>query len=276
MHLLVIGGRGYIGSFLVEQWLNHSNFSIEVIDQQGQDGVRYQDLSRHFLDKFDSVIWLAGHSSVSQSLADPVGALSNNLVDLYELTLKMKSSQCFVYASSASVYNRQSDSIAIETDDLGLSLNAYDLSKKWFDEISQTIPCSVYGLRFGTVSGPSPKFREDLIVNAMTLSALRNNVVQVRNGGMWRSVLGINDLVSAIGTVLAQKPNAGIYNVASFSATIGDIGKRISEAMGVPLQIEDGEGTYNFRVSTEKLEQVGWRASETLESIIDNITKWVK
>jgi UDP-glucose 4-epimerase len=275
MKILIVGGKGYIGSFLVEQWINHKDFDVAMIDQLGSNGVKYQSLSSAELCKFDSIVWLAGHSSVRQSLDDPVGTLSNNLVDLYEFGLKLESSQEFIYASSASVYHRTSNEIASETDELGSSLNTYDLSKKWFDELAQSLPCKTYGLRFGTVSGPSPKFRDDLIINAMTISALRHQEVRIQNGGMWRSILGINDLVSAVSQILSEKPNPGVYNVASFSSTIEDIGTQIGLLLSVPLQINEGTGTYNFRISTHKLESIGWKATETLDSIVNKIVGWV-
>ena len=85
MRLVIIGGYGYIGSKLHAYFnVRRPKYAIDVVDVATQNGNRYQQLSREDLSEFDAVIWLAGHSSVSQAIADPVGALRNNLVDLYE------------------------------------------------------------------------------------------------------------------------------------------------------------------------------------------------
>lgn len=270
--ILIIGGYGYVGS-RVHEYLKFEmpTSEIEVVDQVG-GGLRYQDLTQNYIGNFDSIIWLAGHSSVSQAIADPVGALRNNLVDLYEFGLKLKKSQIFIYASSASVYNRPEASLAVETDLLQTPLNAYDLSKKWFDEVSIKLTAQTYGLRFGTVSGMSPNIRTDLIVNAMVKSGLQNGYITVRNELSMRSILGISDLACAVKTILNECPEIGIYNVASESGTIGEIGERTANMLGVPVNIAPSDGTYNFQVATTKLENcTSWRSTETIESLVADL-----
>jgi UDP-glucose 4-epimerase len=275
VRLVIIGGCGYIGSKLHAFFNVHRpNHAIDVVDEASQNRIRYQQLSQNYLSDFDAVIWLAGHSSVSQAITDPVGALRNNLVDLYEFGRLLRPEQVFIYASSASVYNRTDSSRARETDELHTPLNAYDLSKKWFDEISPKLTSQTYGLRFGTVSGMSPNMRLDLIVNSMVNSGIKNSYISVKNETNWRSILGIEDLVTAIDVIINERPETGIYNVASESATIGEIGSRISRVLGVPLGFESGEGTYNFQISTSKLEEhTTWRPTQTIEMISESIYK---
>lgn len=272
VRILIIGGYGYIGS-RVHEYLQFGmpTWVIDVVDQ-ARGGLRYQDLTQDYISKFETIIWLAGHSSVSQAIADPVGALRNNLVDLFEFGLNLKKNQIFIYASSASVYNRPDTSLAVETDELHTPLNAYDLSKKWFDEISIKLAAQTYGLRFGTVSGMSPNIRTDLIVNAMVNSGLQNGYIMVGNEFNMRSILGISDLARAIEAILNERPKIGIYNVASESATIGEIGQRVADALGVPVKTAPSDGTYNFQIATTKLEKcTTWRSTETVESLVADL-----
>lgn len=268
MQVLVVGGCGYIGSLVVQKLKNDQNNLVSIVDLIDGDGRRYQEIAPDEIREFNVVVWLAGHSSVAKSVSDPVGALRNNLVDLYEFGRKLAKEQMMIYASSASVYNRPDASVAFETDELQPPINAYDLSKKWFDEIVRQLDCQTYGLRFGTVSGLSPNMREDLIVNAMVKSGLQNGYVTVRNELKWRSILGTSDLFRAINYVKNECPETGIYNVASESATIGEIGNRVATVLGVPVRIESSDGTYNFQISTKKLqERTSWRPLETVESL---------
>lgn len=126
MKILVIGSSGYIGSEVVRR-LNEE-FSVTGIDLY--DGISYQSLGKDLVSTFDSVIWLAGHSSVQSSEKDPAGALKNNLSNLYEFALKIRENSKFICASSASVYGNSAPHISEETDTLPTSINVYDRSKK--------------------------------------------------------------------------------------------------------------------------------------------------
>jgi len=120
----------------------------------------------------------------------------------------------------------------------------------------------------------SPNMRWDLIVNSMVNSGIKNSCISVKNETSWRSILGIEDLVTAIDAIVSEQPESGIYNVATESATIGEIGHRISLVLGVPLKMESGEGTYNFQISTSKLEKnTSWSPTQTIETISESIYK---
>jgi len=272
MRILVVGSLGYIGSETFLQLTQ--DFSVTGIDIR--DGTSYQSLSREMVATFDSVIWLAGHSSVKSSEEDPIGALKNNLSDLYEFALKIPQNSKFICASSASVYGNSAPNISEETDNLPPSINIYDRTKKWFEELIPDLHSQPYMLRFGTVSGWSPRMRRDLIVNAMTLDALDSGVVKVRNGSRYRSVLGIGDLISAIRTILLEDVPSGTYNVASQSGSIDEIGSRVAAKLGAQVsrsgESDSGSGGYSFRLSTQKLESLtSWRPTLTIEDIVSSI-----
>lgn len=131
-------------------------------------------------------------------------------------------------------------------------------------------------LRFGTVSGYSSNLRRDLIINAMTLDALDFGIVQIRNGSKYRSVLGIGDLTTAIRTLLLESPPPGVYNVASESASIDEIGSRVAARLSTETdrvdEIDSGLSGYSFRLSTKKLERLtSWRPTLTIEDIVTTI-----
>jgi nucleoside-diphosphate-sugar epimerase len=114
--------------------------------------------------------------------------------------------------------------------------------------------------------------RTDLIINAMVSSGLQNGSISIKNEFSMRSILGISDLANAVKSILSECPANGIYNVASESATIGEIGQRIAGVLGVPVKFAPSDGTYNFQVSTRKLEKhTSWRSTETIESLVADL-----
>jgi nucleoside-diphosphate-sugar epimerase len=273
---LLIGSEGYVGSFiskylpgLLDVELNHCDF---LAGAKASYPCRYQELESKDLASFDSIIWSAGHSSVSQAINDPVGALHNNLTDLFELALKLNSSQTLVYASSASVYNGITQPPATEDAQTNPPVNVYDLSKKWFDELHDFSTCHMIGLRFGTITGVSPKMRDELIINSMVKAAMQKGVVDIFNQDNFRSVLALKDMLSAIEIAITGTLDQGIYNLASFSDTIGGFGRRISEITGAEYRITAGSSAYSFQMSTKKMEQCSkWKPQETLSSCVADL-----
>ena len=73
----------------------------------------YQSLRKADLAPYDVVIHLAAHSCVALCLADPEGAVRNNLTGFAEL-LRLCAGKRLLYASSASVYNGSGEQHATE------------------------------------------------------------------------------------------------------------------------------------------------------------------
>ena len=142
-----------------------------------QEHVDYRDLSKEKLHQFKVVIWLAGHASVPQSVEDPIGCLSNNFTGLLELVERFDGE--VIYASSGSVYSGGPHGFSIEDQPLYPPSNIYDFSKMAFDQYQTMKERQVFGLRFGTVVGHSPRIRQELLLNKMVFDAAKHDCVQL-------------------------------------------------------------------------------------------------
>jgi|GEM_PF-2392462 len=147
-HILLIGACGYIGSYLTEA-LHRDGYAVDQCDRLAQPGVLYPGdyalLSRDTLAPYTHVLWFAGHSSVSQAVKEPVDALRNNCIELFELAQKLSPRTHLIYASTASLYssNQVHPAAALESDLVVPGNNAYDTSKFAFDYIaSNTVTTS--------------------------------------------------------------------------------------------------------------------------------------
>jgi nucleoside-diphosphate-sugar epimerase len=154
--------------------------------------------------------------------------------------------------------------------------NFYDLSKYEIDSYVKLFEgCEYYGLRFGTVNGPSPNFRTDIMINAMYVSALNNKHIRINNPHIRRPILGIKDLGRAVLSIIKNGTDAkrGIYNLASFNSTVELIGRHVSDYMDVPLEFTpDSPNVYDFAISTKKFEQAfDFTFQETVKTIITDI-----
>jgi UDP-glucose 4-epimerase len=263
MKVLITGGTGYIGSALHHYLRNYSH-TIDTVDS----GVRgthsnpnnykigYKFLAAGFMDRYDAIIHLAGHSSVTAAKEDPSGAFDNNVASFHQL-LQNLSGQPLIYASSSSVY-----SIA--------DSNMYDFSKATCDTLADFLYPNHYALRFGTVCGCSPNMRWDLMINSMVKSGMETGTISVRNQGVRRPVLGIWDLCRSVERLLTRPHTPGVYNLASFTLTVGEIAALVAETGGWDLTTQPDTPTYDFEMPT--VHRI-WPYLDTVEKITQRLIK---
>lgn len=277
--ILLIGGCGYIGSelgpFIARHGYQVDNVDLELfgnpakLSNQKRD---YRTLSREELAKYETVIVLAAHSSVRMATKDPSLAFANNVVGFAELLDKLDA-QTLIYASSSSVYSGVAGNPVDETWASFSVGNIYDFSKYANDCLAAISGKRTLGLRFGTVNGPSPNIRTDLMINQMVLSGLRDGKVCIANPKVYRPILALVDLCRAV-LVLLQTPSAkGIYNLASFNSTVAEIGGTIAKLLNVPVLALPDSPTYDFSVKTARIErECNFGFAATLPSIVQDLT----
>lgn len=280
MNLLLTGGCGYIGS-AVYDYFKPKCVNIDTVDlewfgnyrEPGNIRADFDSLDKHFLRQYDVIFHTASHSSVPLC-KDIYTSFDNNVVKLMNLAKKLEPRQKLIYASSSCVYVESGDKPKVENE-MSPPTDGLTLSKTTIDNVMALLDVEYYGLRFGSVNGWAPNMRTDLMINSMTLSALKNKEVNVFNAHAHRPIVSIHDLCRAVhNIVFNSKDNRGIYNVASFNLNIGEIGKRVANHLGVPLVDKGKSVTYDFMVSSEKFEKTfDFKFESTVESVVDSITK---
>ena len=113
--VLIIGGNGYIGTRLYEYLsIDEENMptdkDIDIIDtcwfgKVIEDTIveDYRNMTSEFFSKYDTIILLAGHSSVKMSEGNLNSCFNNNVRNFIDLIEKLDG-QRLIYASSSSVY----------------------------------------------------------------------------------------------------------------------------------------------------------------------------
>jgi nucleoside-diphosphate-sugar epimerase len=231
----------------------------------------FQDLSAEELARFHGVVLLAGHSSVKACEEQPRRAFANNVASFADLVQKLQG-QKFLIASSVLLYVHTHGQLATECAPLPEAVSYYDLHKQMIEQYARIAYANHYALRFGTVCGPSPHIRLDLLLNSLIWSALNRGYVEVANRAVHRPILGINDLCRAITTVLTKSIAPGAYNLASANITIGDVADYVARRFQVPCREIERPNRYDMQVSTEKITQAaGMRFRDTVESLTEEL-----
>lgn len=267
VNVLLVGGCGYIGSYMHGKLKEHG-FPVTVVDRfaRGNPGnipdvvnAGYDSLDEAFLSRFDAVLWFGGHSSVGMSVQDPKGALSNNCLDLFNFAKKLKPETKLIYASSGSLYSSKGVNItpASEASLAAIpSQNPYDISKFAFDYIAQNFLDNFYALRMGTLSGYSPNIREELVFNAMNLSAVRTGQVKLMNSESNRTILFLADLWVLLRKLLLTRQQPGIFNVGSNSFRMGELAHIVATTWDAQVLYQGESETYSFLLDTTKMKAI--------------------
>jgi nucleoside-diphosphate-sugar epimerase len=275
--ILIIGGTGYIGSAVYKYFTQPSppKFDVDTVDLEWYGNyvnpkniiMDYRLLTKEQLAKYDAVILLAAFSSptVCTNSGTPA-TISNNVTNFATLLPKLRPGQKFIYASSITVYAGMSGELNEERPLINVAQNSYDFSKQDCDRIMLMYPeIEYYGLRLATVCGVSNNWRSDIMVNAMTQSALLNDEVKVFNPSAKKPILHIEDLCRAIDYIIYNpQDNRGFYNLASYNGVTEEIAKVVADTLNTRLTVLSSAGmvhaglpatAYDLYVSSKKFEE---------------------
>jgi nucleoside-diphosphate-sugar epimerase len=292
MKILVAGGAGYVGSFLIPVLLEHG-YEVDVIDLlwfgnhlppevKVVSGDLFQCREKN-LEQYEQIIFLAGLSNDPMAEFDPSGNFISNaaLPSYLAFVAKKAGVKRFIYASSCSVYGYTVNQLYDEESPVTCGY-PYGISKLQGERgvlQQQDENFSVIALRKGTVCGFSPRMRLDLIVNTMFKCAMNDRKVVVNNASIWRPILDIRDAATAyLRAIQADYSLSGVYNITSDNYTVGQVGdmvmSRLEKLTGqkVGIEIKQIHDFRNYKVTTEKARTtLGFQSQYSVENIIDDL-----
>ena len=232
-HGLVIGGAGFVGSHVIERFLNDGN-QVTVADIIPLEGARNlgpygsrikylwksaDDLQLADLDGIDSVIFLASQADVPLALSSPRYTFHRNILGLINVLELLRSSPKtrLVYMSTKNVYGIvPPERVPIVEEETLRPSDPYGASKAAADLACQSY-ANAYGmpivvLRGSGVFGPRSRLRQ--VVPIFIKQALSNSAITIEGDGSQITDLNyVGNLVDAI--VLATQKNVrGVYNIA--------------------------------------------------------------
>jgi len=250
MHnVLISGGNGFLGSYLVEKFAAEK-FEVTVVDDLSTSKGRNIPESVRFIEKkienyvtdekYDYVIHLAGRPSPEDYVNHPVDTiLSNSIGTLNMLEIARKSDSVFMYTSSSEIYGEAGviptpESYYGYVNPNGIR-SCYDEGKR-FSEALVMAYLREYGLdvriqRPFNVYGP--RIREDgqygRVIPRFIIQALKDEPLTIYGDGrQTRSFLYISDWLSGTWELLTGRYKGEIINIGSDrEITIIDLAKKI-------------------------------------------------
>jgi len=237
MNILLTGHKGFIGNRLFT-YLQEKDHTVIAVDKLTGHDI----MSCDFPHNIETVIHLAGLSGVRDSLDRPTEYWKTNVIGSQRIFDFYKNKRV-IYASSSTAYEPWQ--------------NPYAMSKYAMEQLEH--PNSL-GMRFTTVYGPGAR-------EHMLIPKILKNDIQYLNVNHTRDFIHVDDVVSAIDTVL-HKDVRGVIDVGTcISNKLVDIADYFK--IDYKSRIADETERLDNTANTEILNSLGWHAKINLYNYIE-------
>ncbi len=297
--VLVTGGAGYVGSYLVPKLLA-AGYPVNVLDlylygEEVLDEVRDNPNLREFrgdlrnhqivdsaLEGCVSVIHLACISNDPSFELNPTLGKSINYDAFRPLVqaAKRKGISRFIYASSSSVYGiKETPNV---TEELPLEpITDYSKYKALCEAVLEEEREPGFAtliLRPATVCGYSNRLRLDLTVNILTNHAINNGKLRVFGGSQRRPNIHIEDMTELYIRSLdspAEKIDGGVYNAGYENHQVMEIAEMVRGVVGasVEITVEPTDDLRSYHISSERIaDQLGFTPKHSIPEAITGLS----
>jgi len=301
MKILVTGGAGFIGSHIVDKYIEMGH-SVIVLDNLysglvGNINKKAQFVNMNIQDanllnlfeneKFDIVSHHAAQMDVRLSVKDPTFDANVNIlggINLYEACVKTNVKKIIFASSGGTVYGEQIEFPAPETHPLN-PCSPYGISKmvneKYLFYYKEVYGLDYVAFRYGNVFGPRQNPHGEAGVIAIFIDKMLNNEQPIINGDglITRDYIYIEDVVDA--NIKALNDNIeGIYNVTTGKETnVNTIFETLKKNIKIDVEIKHGPAKAGEQrrscCAYNKLNLVsGWEPQISFENGIVNTVKY--
>ncbi|HLO16368.1 MAG TPA: NAD-dependent epimerase/dehydratase family protein [Anaerolineales bacterium] len=288
VHVLLIGGAGYIGSVLTRLLLA-DNYRVTILDNflygtesiEGIMGHPLLDVIKGDTRHIDDVVPLIRGAQAVIHMAELVGdpLCARDIQTTFEINYLATASiarTCaylqvnrFIYISSCSVYGASyNPDEYLNEDSPLLPVSLYAKTKIGAEHAIQEMRTKTFApciLRLGTVFGLSFRPRFDLVVNTLTAKAIQEHQIEIFGGDQWRPHVHVKDVTNAIQMTLQAPIEAiqdQIFNIVGSNHRINEIGQMVADQIPeTKINLADRVvDKRNYRVSNQRIqEQLGFR-----------------
>lgn len=284
--MLIVGGAGYLGGYMTDVFTQKEDYDVTVYDNLLYEtrflkevkfiygDIRDTEKLGKILNNFDIVVWLAalvgdGACAINTALTEEINFKATKwLVDNFHGMV--------VFMSTCSVYGMNSE--LIDEDAVPNPLSAYAATKLEAERYVIEHAKSYIIFRLGTLYGLGDAFsrlRFDLVVNILTLRAVRGETLTVFGGQQWRPILHVRDVAHALEYCLTNNIQ-GLYNLSERNVEINDLALEIQKHLPNTKVVKQDikfEDLRDYKVKNDRILATGWRPKFTLSEGIEEMKR---
>jgi nucleoside-diphosphate-sugar epimerase len=284
--ILVCGGAGYIGGLTCD-YLIRDGFDVTVYDNLLYENrflkeipfiygdIRDTDKLYEASKDFDVVVLM------SALVGDPACSVDHKLTEeinygaIKDFCEVVSPDKHLIFMSTCSVYGAQDGILNEESPTNPLSSYASTKleAEKHILEKGGTI------FRLGTVFGLGDTYsrlRMDLVVNVLTMKAVKDGEVTINGGEQWRPIIAVKDIAEYV-TETCKEEYEGVFVLAKENVVIRELGERVAKLIPntkinyTEISFQDAR---NYKVDNSKsLKTFKYQPQVTVE---DEVTRMLK
>jgi len=287
--VLVVGGSGYIGGLTCD-YLKRDGFDVTVYDNLLYENrflkevnfingdIRDTEKLYEVSKDFDVIVLMAA------LVGDPACSVDHKLTE--EINFKAIKNFCevvspnkhLIFMSTCSVYGAQDGLLNEESGTNPLSSYASTklAAEKYILDKNGTI------FRLGTVFGLGDTYsrlRMDLVVNVLTMKAIKDGEITINGGEQWRPIIAVKDIAEYV-TEACKMKYSGIFVLSKENVIIKELGERIvyvipdTKINYTEISFQDAR---NYKVDNSKsLDVFKYKAKVTVEEEVLRMVKMFK
>jgi nucleoside-diphosphate-sugar epimerase len=284
--VLVCGGAGYIGGLTCDNLIKEG-FDVTVYDNllyenrylkeipfvygDIRDTKRLYEVSKDF----DVIVLMAALVGDPACSVDPILTEEINYKAIKDFCDVVSPNKHLVFMSTCSVYGAQDG--LLNEDSPTNPLSSYALTKLKAEEHVLKLGGTVF--RLGTVFGLGDTYsrlRMDLVVNVLTMKAVKTGSITINGGEQWRPIIAVKDIAGYV-TEACKERYSGVYILSKENVVIRELGEKIAklvpntEVKYTEISFQDAR---NYRVDNAKsLNTFKYKPVVTVE---DEVSRMIK
>ncbi len=262
--VLLVGGAGYIGG-LTADYLIREGFDVTVYDNLLYEERYLKEVNFIYGDirdtkklyqvseDFDTIVLMAALVGDPACSVDPFLTEEINYTSIKNFCEVVSPKKHLIFMSTCSVYGAQDGILTEESNTNPLSSYASTklMSEKHILDKNGTI------FRLGTVFGLGDTYsriRMDLVVNVLTMKAVKDGVITINGGNQWRPIISVKDIAEYI-TEACREKHRGVFILAKENVIIRELGERVAKLVPntrinyTEISFQDAR---NYRVDNSK------------------------
>jgi len=284
--VLVCGGAGYIGGLTCD-YLIRDGFDVTIYDNLLYENRFLKEIPFIYGDirdteklyevskDFDVIVLMSALVGDPACTVDPKLTEDINFKSIKDFCEVVLPNKHLVFMSTCSVYGAQDGLLNEEsaTNPLSSYASTKLAAEKYILEKGGTI------FRLGTVFGLGDTYsrlRMDLVVNVLTMKAVKENEITINGGEQWRPIIAVKDIAEYV-TEACKEKYSGVFVLAKENVIIRELGQRVAKLIPntkinyTEISFQDAR---NYKVdNTKSLKTFKYKPKVTVE---DEVVRMLK
>lgn len=284
--VLLVGGAGYIGGLTCD-YLIKDGFDVTVYDNLLYEDRFLKEIPFIYGDirdtvslynaseNFDIIVLMAALVGDPACSVDPILTEEINYRSIEKFCSIVSSKKHLIFMSTCSVYGSQEG--LLDENSPTNPLSSYALTKLKAEKHILELGGTVF--RLGTVFGLGDTYsrlRMDLVVNVLTMKAVKTGQITINGGEQWRPIIAVKDIAGYV-TEACREQYKGIFILCKENVVIRELGEKIANLVPdttvtyVDISFQDAR---NYMVDNSKsLETFKYKPSVTVEEEVNRMIK---